>query len=252
MELFRNSLNFRDLGGYHTKDGRVVKKGLVYRSASPGFMDEEEFEMLKNMKFHTILDLRSDQEIEKYPYRDMEKTNKIHKSGIITKAGEQIDFSPAGMNKTGKEGQEQLLKIRGYYENIAFENGAYQMMFDELLMDHVPLLIHCAAGKDRTGIAAILFLLVLGVKEEEILKDYLLTNEYRITFIEDALREIDQKEEPELYELMLIYHGVSKNNFNIVLNSIQERYGSYERFFEIEYGLDKEKVELLRDTYLEK
>lgn len=248
---FRDFINFRDFGGYKTKDGRVIKSGLVFRSASPGFMNEEEFQELINMNFHTIFDLRSESEIKIHPYPDTEGTIKLQNSGVVSKNGESIDFSPAGMRRTGSAGYEQLRKLQGYYENIALGNHSFKVMFQELLQDHVPILIHCAAGKDRTGVASILFLLALGVDEETARYDYLLSNKYRKEILDETLCNIDKEKTPELYELMLMFDGVSENIFNAIIESIHAHYPTIEEFFEKEYDLDEFALETLRNKYLE-
>ncbi len=251
MRGFRRVINFRDLGGYKTKDGRITKKGLVFRSASPGFMSEKEFERFEDMNFHTILDLRSEEEIKVHPYPDMKGTKKLQKSGVVSKSGQSIDFSPNGMRKTGKAGKTQLNKLRGYYKEIVFGNKSFKVMFKELLEGNVPFLFHCATGKDRTGLAAILFLLALGVDERIVRKDYLLSNEYRKKVLENTLKDIDKEKDPELYELMTMFDGVSENIFDIVMDSIYEKYDSLEEFFLKEYGLNKTKLKELRDKYTE-
>ena len=249
MEGFRDVLNFRDLGGYRTKDGRIIKEGLVFRCGSPGIMNDEEFNKLKEMNFHTILDLRSEKEIEVHPYPDIENTIKLQKSGVVSKSGESIDFSPSGMRKNGEEGREQLNKLKAYYEEIVFGNNSFKVLFEELLESHTPFLFHCASGKDRTGLAAILFLLALNVDEEVIKQDYLLSNKYRKEVLDKTLKDIDKEKNPEMYELMTMFDGVTENTFNIIMNSIHDKYDSVEDFLLNEYDLDEEKIERLRALY---
>lgn len=251
MKGYRRVINFRDLGGYKTRDGRITKKGLVFRSASPGFMSDKEFERFTNMNFHTILDLRSEAEIKMHPYPAIKGTKKLEKSGVVSKSGQSIDFSPNGMRKTGKAGKTQLNKLRGYYKEIVFGNKSFKIMFKELLEGHVPFLFHCATGKDRTGVAAILFLLALNVDEKIVRKDYLLSNQYRKKVLENTLKDIDKEKDPELYELMTMFDGVSENIFDIVINSIYEKYDSIEEFFLKEYNLNKEKLAILKEKYTE-
>lgn len=250
-ELFRDRINLRDLGGYRSKDGRVIKKGYFYRSAGLSYMNKSEINEFKQLKIHTILDLRSDKEILAHPDPTIEGTNYIQYSGVITKTQEQIDFSPNGMRQTGEAGLKQLEILTTYYQEIPFENRALQKMFDEILLEHVPLLFHCASGKDRTGIAAMALLMALGVEEQTILEDYLLSNEYRKNMIYRALEGIDQEKDPIMYELVLRMEGVSENTFHTTIDAIYHKYSSFEEYLEKEYQLDEEKIQYLRDTYLE-
>ena len=250
-EPFRIELNFRDLGGYEARDGRHIKHGLLYRCGSLNFFTPEEIEELKEYHIHTVLDLRSERECLKYPDPEMEGVIFIQNSGVISQKDGQINFSPEGMKKTGEKGRDQLEKIKGYYEDIPYKNRAFQRMFDEIRAENVPFLFHCASGKDRTGVAAILLLLALDIPEETIREDYLLSNYYKQEDIKQELEGINQEEEPELYELILMLYGVSETVFNIVLNDIHRKYDTTEEYLEDNYGLTQEVLKELRDLYLE-
>ena len=250
MTKFRDFINFRDLGQYKTKDGRDIKKGLIFRSAGLEFYNDEELEELKKLKLKTIFDLRSDKEIEEYPDPEIEGATYISCSGVISKTGEEVDFSPKGMYKTGEEGQAQIERIIRHYQDIPVGNRSFRLIFDELLEENVPLLFHCATGKDRTGVAAILILLALGVDEETVRYDYLISNENRKHILHKELKDIDKEEDPELYELTLIRRGVSERILDIVMETIKEKYSSYDEFFAKEYDLSKEDLERLRKIYL--
>ncbi|MBR2067128.1 MAG: tyrosine-protein phosphatase [Solobacterium sp.] len=252
LNHFRKRINFRDLGGYPTKDGSTTKYGLVYRSASVGLMDEEEFSILEQMDIKTIIDLRSEAEIQEFPYAEVKGAKKLEKCALVTEEGKSIDFSPNGMRRSGKDGLEQLNKLRNYYQHVCFHNASFQLFFDILLKEEVPVLFHCASGKDRTGLMAMMFLLAMDVDEEYIRKDYLLSNIMRKEILEKTLEGIDPKEEPILYELMLMYDGVSENIFDVTMQSITNKYPTREAFFKEEYGLDETKLKQLRLLYTKK
>ena len=248
---FRDVLNFRDLGGYKTSDNKTVKYNLIYRSSSLGFMNSEELEVLKDLKINTILDLRSNLETSTYPDPSIGEIKRIEKALVISGDKVAIDFSLKGMRQSGEKGIEQLHKLTAYYNKLPFGNEAIQVLFDELLNENIPLLFHCASGKDRTGLAAILILLALGVSEEDVKENYLLSNEYRKSILEETLKDIDKDKEPELYELMLMFDGVSENIFEIIINTIHNKYDSYNEYFEKEYVLDESKLKKLKDLYTE-
>ena len=176
---FADVLNFRDLGGLESSDGRRVRHNFFYRGAGLAYFDEEELKEFRKLKVKTIMDLRSLYEIRTIPDPLIEGASYIRHNGLIVRGSEDIDWSPAGMRKIGGAAEKQLEQIRGYYRMIAFDNEAFRIMLNEIWEKHVPIYFHCMTGKDRTGVGAMVILLALGVKDEEIRKDYLLSNLYR-------------------------------------------------------------------------
>lgn len=253
-EIFRNKINFRDLGGLQTNDGKFVRKGYFYRGAGLNFFNEEELEYFKTLNIKTIMDLRSSHEINKYPDPTIENINAINHNGLNVEGFEDIDWSPAGMRKIGGEAYEQLNKIENYYKHIAFNNTAFKLMVKEIENDNLPLYFHCAVGKDRTGVAAMIIGLILNVEKEEIRKDYLLSNYYRKDILNSSLDKIkdETKDHPELITLVTRQEGVVPETFDTVMDSILDKYGTYDNYLEKEYNLDLLKLNKIRDKYTEK
>ncbi len=253
-QRFQSEINFRELGGYPTIDGRNVRNGFFYRSGGPYRMKRSELGILENeIHLKAILDLRTKEEVEKSPDPSFPNIRMIQHSGLVSKGGEDIDFSPVGMSKIGEEGYEQIALLTEYYKQMPFGNQAFQVMFDEILQGNVPILIHCATGKDRTGVAAILLLLALGCSEETALQDYLLSNAYRSERITKMLKKKEElfQTHPEVKELILMKEGVTERIGKIVIQEIKNRYDSYDVFFEQEYHLSQDQIQYLRDTYTE-
>lgn len=233
----RLDINFRDLGGYVTKDGRVILNHQFYRTGGLYRMNQVELDWLNTLHIQTILDLRTKEECEKQPDPLIPHAKMLQHSGVVSTGGEEIDFSPKGMMKTGIHGQQQLAKLKEYYANMPFGNEAFQVMFAAIIQHQVPLCFHCASGKDRTGVAAMLILLLLNCSQRVIENDYILTNTYR-----DALlsKHLNQSSLPlERKHLLEMMHGVRKEICQIVLQEIQKRYGSYEQYFLKEFGIDQ-------------
>ena len=117
----------------------------------------------------------------------------------------------------------------------------------------MPILIHCASGKDRTGVACMLILLALGVDREIVLEDYLLTNVYRRGAIQKKLEE--DKDiilvHPEREELDRMTFGVTEEIGKIVLDAIFNKYGSVETYFEKEFHINRNELQRLRSLYTE-
>ncbi len=252
-QRFNDTLNFRDLGGLKSKDGRKVRSGFFFRGAGLAYFNEKELEEFGKLKVKTIMDLRSLSEITTIPDPVVEGASYIQHNGLTVEGSEDIDWSPAGMRKIGGAAEKQLEQIRGYYKTIALNNEAYRIMLKEIEDRHVPIYFHCMTGKDRTGVGAMIILLTLGVKEEEIRRDYLLSNLYRRAVLKQSLADVEDeaKDHPELKKLIAIQDGVLEETFDTVMNSILEKYGNTDAYLEKEYGLDEKKRQEMRDFYLE-
>lgn len=251
--ILRNENNFRDLGGYVTNDHRIVKHGCFYRSAGLFKMNEQEISYIQSLHIKSILDLRSKWEYRKKPDPEIYGAEILNYSAVVSAEGREIDFSPRGMNKIGNDAYEQIDKLKNYYKEMPFQNPAFQKMFSVIEKDQLPLLIHCASGKDRTGVAVMVLLLALGVKEEIILKDYCLSNVYRKETIDKTFqnRKDDILNHPELRMLLQMKEGVNEDVGRLVLSTIKERYPNLDDFLIYEYHFTKTSLHLLRDKYTE-
>ena len=250
---FRDSLNFRDLGGLKTKDGKTVKYGYFYRGAGLNFFTKEELDAFKKLKIKTIMDLRSNHEMTEHPDPVIEGVLNIQHSGLTVKGGEQIDWSPDGMRKTGDAAKDKLKQIEGYYRSIALDNEAYRVMVNKIVEERLPIYFHCASGKDRTGVGAIIIGFLLNVKLDEIKRDYLLSNEFLKEMIDKKMEDNKEgiEKSPELKALLMLYDGVREETFDIIMDSIFSKYSTYEEYLEKEFNLDINTINYLREKYTE-
>lgn len=246
--------NFRDLGGYLAKDGRAVRWGRFYRSAGLSHLDDGEVASLRRLGVRTILDLRSSGEVRRRPDPVLDGCCQKNLSAILQMDGNEKDFDPANLLTQSVEQMKQdEADFMEIYRAMPFGNRAYQWMFDRLCAGSaVPLLFHCTAGKDRTGIAAALILLALGVERDTIEQDYMLTNVCCKKNIEALITGYYTPGQPEFVKgYLTCIGGVGQHNLDAALDAIWEKYSSPERFLECEYGLTAEKLCKLRADYLE-
>ena len=136
---------------------------------------------------------------------------------------------------------------------MPFDNEAFQILMEALAQGKSPFLFHCATGKDRTGVAAMIILMALGIPEETILYDYLLSNDYHEAQIAKEMDEFsfDIAEHPELAELLMMKNGVTEKNGISVLDSIKAEYGTYSAYLKEEFSLYGSSLADFRDLYLE-
>lgn len=244
--------NLRDLGGYKTRNGKHVKKGYFFRSSRLMDFDQAELKILNSLNIKKIYDLRSKEEVKDAPDPTLKCAEYIHSSAAARADGTEVNFSPAALiaeNVYSKECNDEF--THKVYGNLPF-SYAYKRMFEDIVAGNVPILFHCSAGKDRTGIAAILILLALGVDEETAMYDYMLTNEYRKEYIERFKKDFPlTKLDGELAGMLLAYEGVTYTNADYSLKRIKEKYENYDEYFEKEYNLDKDALQRLRDLYTE-
>ena len=248
----RDEINFRDLGGYRSSDGRTIRRGCFYRSGGLYKMNAQELAFLKSLRIRTLLDLRTKEEAAKKPDPVLPGVTILQHSGVVSAGGEEIDFSPAGMKLLGEAGLTQIENMHKYYQMMPFHNEAFHILMQEVISGNVPVLFHCATGKDRTGVASMILLLLLGVPEQVILQDYLLSNYYRRDVIRRHMEE-DQaviRQHPEREALLQLQHGVSPKIGREILETIRKTCGGYEEYFENEYGLGQAEVEKVRERYL--
>lgn len=239
-----NITNFRDIGGYETSDGHRVKRGCFYRSGPIVFGNEQERDEFKELGIRTILDLRSSQERQAVPDEAVEGCTYVPCSAIPEENMGGGNFDLVELIKNGG-----LSQLQGYveaiYKGLPFGNPAYQVLFDLLRREELPVVFHCSAGKDRTGFAACLILKTLGVPDETIMEDYLLSNVYRKAENEAVLAKFPKAAEAE----GLLY--VKAEYLQSSMDAIAEKYSDFGTYLNTEYGVTKEEIALFRERYLE-
>ncbi|MBW9212517.1 MULTISPECIES: tyrosine-protein phosphatase [Terrabacteria group] len=253
MNAVRKELNLRDLGNIPTRTGRKIKEGLFYRSSGLNKFNEQDLEIVKAMGLKKIIDLRSKEERMKSPDPDL-GVPIIYFDSYRAKYMDDINFGFDGMLRKGKEGlHQQELRVK-YYENMPFGNPYLKKAMELIQEDNVPFLFHCASGKDRTGVMAIVILGLFEVEQEKMIEDYLLTNLYRKSIIDQAFSERASllQEYPELKGPLLETFGVKSEMGLAIISSILNRYGGFDQYYEQEFGIDAELRKTLIECYTEK
>lgn len=250
---FESVRNFRELGGYLAADGRRVRWGRFYRSARLGGITPEEKQRFAQLGIRVVLDLRSDGEIAQMPDPVFEGSEQKVISALIQKNKQQVNLDPSVLfTFSPEEMLEDDAAFTERYRQMPFDNEAYHYLFDKLEKGETPVLFHCTAGKDRTGVAAMLILLALGVSWETIKEDYMLTNLFCGDILDEVLDKYYKPGQPEhVRHFLTCIAGVELRNLEAAYESVLARYGDVQRYFSEEFGLQGARLERLRDRYLE-
>ncbi len=248
---FQGVDNFRDYGGCVTRSGRRLKRGRLYRSAHHGRATDEDLQALDALGLSAIVDLRRPEERAREPNRRLTTfAGKVLDNDLDQEGG----LSYAEFLKTSDLSVEAMRDyLVGYYANAPFEPrhiDLYSRYFRALAEVDGPVLIHCAAGKDRTGILAALTHHLLGVDYEDSVADYLLTNDperfdRRAPLFADYVAELTGRRPSN--EAIHTTFGVDRIYLDKAFDAINEAYGSIDAYLAQALGVDaKLKAEIER------
>ena len=247
--------NFRDFGGYGTADGRRVKWGYLYRSGQLSTLSDRDIDLLASLELDLICDFRREEEQATDPSRlPGERPPRVASLPIIPGSNSRF-FEEADKQGEGKLELERQAMFDFMVEiNRDFAEGqreTYARMFREILeLEDARFLVHCAAGKDRTGLAAALVLLALGVPREVVMRDYMLTGRYFSPEREmERLRRKYGMEhvDAEAIRPMLEVH---EDYLARALSSIEQNYDSVEAYLREALGLGPAELAELKGRYL--
>jgi len=243
--------NFRDLGGYPAADGRTVRWGRFFRGAALCGMSTAELLTLAGLGLAQVLDFRTDFEANEAPdslpqgvaYRLVPAFADQGDAGRLI----QMDLTSRIRSVRTRADAEPVRRMfSGIYAELPFANPAYRSVLAALDMPDgrgLPMLLHCTAGKDRTGVGCALILLALGVPRQVVLEDYMLSKPYRIESNRRLLAYFAElgATEPAL-ELAAEMISVTPELLNRALDAIGERYPDIQTFFATEYHADAHRL----------
>ncbi|MBL8324383.1 MAG: tyrosine-protein phosphatase [Rubrivivax sp.] len=165
--------NFRDLGGYIGRDGRRLRWRRVFRSDHLGGLSAEDHAVLAQLGVRSALDFRGTEERAATPYAVPGVTQ--HALSIEPTVAQRMqEIESGGRDLTGPVVEGLMRDL--YRRLVRYQAPRFAEFFGHLLRAEAPLVFHCTAGKDRTGVAAALLLVALGVPRQTVVEDYLLTN----------------------------------------------------------------------------
>ena len=251
--------NFRDMGGYPTVDGRTVKRGLLFRSGAMTGLTQEDQTYLEQFGFAAVMDLRSSEEIELYPNHWAANTDIDYLS---------VPYSILELMAQVAEEPESLADTRDYSSMyvtmIDMLKPQLKTYFDALLNEQTPIVVNCSAGQDRTGVTSALLLSVLGVDEDLVIEDYLLSTDFRRPLVESGDVDLEEAAKTNAFAAVMLEYGEGQDTsranplvtaqgkpfLRFTLDALKARYGSVEAFLTNELELKDTDMQRMRDLYL--
>jgi len=251
---FSGVRNFRDLGGYVTGDGRMVRTGLLYRSGNLHRLTDKDLKRLTRLSLRKIIDFRSEFEKTSEPDRLPSDFGIDLVEIPILDRGTDEARSLEQQIKEGKVDNihpEQFLMEANVQLATRFTPQYRQFVHQILEANGGPTLFHCTAGKDRTGFAAAILLRILGVSQEAVMSDYLLSNQYYFKSLRPFLWWIALTQGQKTARVIRGFLEVRPVYLSNAFESIDWHYGSFDSYLRRGLELTQDKVEKLRRLYLQ-
>ena len=276
------SANLRDLGGLATIDGQRVRAGRLFRSGHLSELDRAEAAILGGLGLRTIIDLRRPSEVADFPTPDLDGVDRLWMSVspedsefavaanlLFGNQPERVDtaedsgFAVAANLLFGNQPEQVDIAtmLEGYFRNTVTNRlDGYRPVFEAATdPDRQPLLFHCMGGKDRTGFVAGVLLRLLGVGQEEVMADYLLTNEIlgdRMARRADQARqriaqrsgvEPDQVDERHLEGIRAMLY-TRPSFLQASFDAVTDKFGTWETFRRDGLGIDDARFSAFLDA----
>jgi len=243
--------NFREVTNIKNIDGRTLKSGKFYRSGHLHQLKKKSFDELEKLGIKEIIDLRNSKEIAQKP--DHLPSDIVYKNySAFEDEGDQLDQAKKLVLKGKVNGSDADKRMLDFYKDYVIENPEIiKKIITEILESDQPILYHCTAGKDRTGITTALILTILKFNKETIYNDYLLSNNYRKKLVDKRLNLANNLH--FLYPKMDVsvlekLSWVETDYLDAAFNEINKKYGSIDIYIQYALGISENK----RQEYIQK
>lgn len=249
--------NLRDVGGYMTRDGLVVRQRLLYRSNQLSKLSPGDLEKIAALGLKNDYDLRTAEERAAAPDELPPGVKNIWLNVLADSdqsAPAQIMKllqNPKEANPALGDGKAEAMFVKSYREFVTLPSAkkAFQQLFVNLAKeDNLPALFHCTGGKDRTGWAAAALLSMLGVPEDVIMDDFLRSNDYILPAHQKMIDAFAQAGgDPAIMKAIL---GAKAEYLKAAFDEMKSRYGTIENYFLKGLEIDAAGQKALRDRFL--
>jgi protein-tyrosine phosphatase len=255
---FERVVNFRDFGGSPTSDGGRVRRGVLFRSAHFGEATEADIALLERLGVQVVIDFRGPNEKSEeghnrlpagvrevlIPMYDPARGNDP-RVVLYSAAPEEV----ARVYPPGRAFEQMVNASESFVAHTDRARQYGEMLRAIIEADGSPILIHCSAGKDRTGWGAAVVHLALGVPREHIVADYMLSNSYR----RNRAARLDELTRAGLDpELLAPFFGVHEDYINQSFAAVDRHYGGVESYLRDGLRVDDDSIERFRRAMIER
>ena len=247
-------VNFRDLGGYLTADGRRTKWGKLLRSAAHDSITDRDVAFLKSIGLKTVVDYRSTPEEADHPDREIDGVQYLHSRPVEDPGATNILNVQQPQMRGVDDAIAMLTGINRTLANSKHANSVYRdLMLAALDPAQVPIVQHCTAGKDRVGVGSATMLMALGVPRETIIADYLLSNDNQVSVAKLGSGKTSggqaiSEEQIKMFEALAKVHAEYLQAF---FDEVDNTHGGPESYLKNTLGLTDEQLTQFRAMYLE-
>ena len=239
--ILEGAPNFRDMGGYTNKHGRTIKKGRLFRSDHLGKLTPKDIQILQNYARNgwRVLDFRGAEERLSQPCAipNAPVLSLSIEPSIVQKLTDLMDIG------AHISSQKTIELMQDTYRDFICQHSLRFAEFFQEILDHptTPIIFHCTAGKDRTGVAATLLLHALDVSMETIWEDYLITNERLKN------KAILATVPPQVAQVL---QTVKPDFLQAALDTVHQDYGHLDAYLEKQLGISQEIKKQLAEQLL--
>jgi protein-tyrosine phosphatase len=250
--------NLRELGGWPAADGRV-RRGLLYRSTELGKLTDGDLEHVGRLGLRRVYDFRTEAERTAEPDRVPAGAEYVVVDVLADAPGAgpaqllAVLGDPPKAAEMLSGGKAEAMFEHGYRQLVGLDSAraGYNRFFSEIAEEpNRPALYHCTTGKDRTGWASAALLMLLGVSEEDVLREYLLTNQQLVPALQPILDQFAANGGDPGILLPVI--GVEQGYLAAALDEMHTRYGTIEGYFTDGLSLGPDVQAELRGALIEK
>ncbi|MBE9461557.1 tyrosine-protein phosphatase [Dyadobacter subterraneus] len=247
---FKNVINFRDIGGIKTMEGKTVRWGKIFRSDNLAGLKKSEFRKFNDLHIQTVYDLRTANEIKGKEDKLPENVNYVHFSTVKDNGDLLAQLKNKVINGEISEEKSIELTLELYTGCVSENLPTVRTLLQKVLASDEPVLYHCSAGKDRTGMTTALILSILKVDRKTIMDEYLLSNYYRKDKIEKMLGKVKLAKVVKRHintKVIENFMKVDERYLNATFEVIDKKYGGMDKFIKNELQIDdKSRNELIR------
>ncbi|MDX2357673.1 tyrosine-protein phosphatase [Dietzia sp. PP-33] len=235
--------NFRDIAGpgYALHPSGAMARGLVYRSTTLS-VSEDDLGVLERLGVSTVVDLRTGDEITRHP-DVLPAGAEYHAIDVLAGHTSAATFTGVGTFSVEDARREMATTydrfVLGEQERIGFGRAVHAVA-----RSTGPAIVHCTAGKDRTGWISAVLQLLAGVREQDVIADYVLTRELSADFV-DSIRGFVRTEMPDRAEAIDVLIGVEESNLRRSLTAMDREFGDVRRYLVDGAGLEDDLVDEL-------